>query len=170
MKNIDKKFIEYFGKGKLEQENLLGEIHQYHLDICDILGIECVPIVFEDDMEDDSRFYIKEFYIALNTKVKTLLEGIKCVSHECKHIEQLLRSIKPTTEQEKRWKDCFYNGPIVKDYNNLDEITEYALQEIEIDAYAFTQIYIKERLGIEIVHPNELYQKIISHYIKLYYD
>jgi hypothetical protein len=41
-------------------------------------------------------------YIALSDKITTLLEAIKCVAHECKHIEQLIRAKEPTTEQEER--------------------------------------------------------------------
>lgn len=169
MDELKEKFIKYFGEEKWNQEELLGKLHDYHMDICDVLGIEPIPVIFEDGLEDDSRFYIKEMYIALSDKITKLLEAIKCVAHECKHIEQLIRAKEPTTEQEERWHLCFYDAFFVKDYDSEYEITKYALQEIEIDAFAFTQVYIKERLGIDTYYPNEVYQEIINYYIKKYY-
>ena len=169
MGEVKEKFIEYFGKKKWKQEELLSELHQFHLDICNVLNIECVPVIFEDGLEDDSRIYIKDMYIALSDKITTLLEGIKCIAHECKHIEQLIRAKEPKTEQEERWHLCFYQSFVVNDYDSEEEITKYALREIEIDAFAFTQVYIKERLGIDTVYPNEFYQEIINYYINKYY-
>lgn len=83
---IKEKFIEYFGKKKWNQEELLEEVFKYQLDICNLLSIEIIPIVFEDGIEDDSRLYLEERYIALSDKINTPLEAIKCIAHECKHI------------------------------------------------------------------------------------
>ena len=35
---------------KWNQEELLGKLHEYHMDICDVLGIEPLPVIFEDDL------------------------------------------------------------------------------------------------------------------------
>ena len=47
MDELKEKFIKYFGEEKWNQEELLGKLHEYDMDICDVLGIECIPIVFE---------------------------------------------------------------------------------------------------------------------------
>lgn len=170
VETIKEKFIEYFGKKKWNQEELLEEVFKYQLDICNLLSIEIIPIVFEDGIEDDSRLYLKERYIVLSDKINTPLEAIKCIAHECKHIEQLIRASAPSTKQEHRWKKCFDNLFNVNDYSNIDELSKYAVQETEIDAYAFTQFYIKERLGINMVYPNKEYQMIIDRYKEKYYE
>lgn len=41
---IKEKFIEYFGKKKLNQEELLEDVFKYQLDICNLLSIEIIPI------------------------------------------------------------------------------------------------------------------------------
>lgn len=164
------KFIFYYGKKKWNQEELLGKLIDYQLDICEVLGIECVPVVFEDGLEDDSRLYIKDMYIALSDKIETLIDGVKCLVHECKHIEQMMRAMNPKTIQEQRWKACFDKSFTVNNYDSEEELTRYALQEIEIDAYAFTQVYIKEMFGIDTFYPNKTYQFIIDIYKKEYYE
>ena len=81
MEELKEKFICYFGEKKWNQEELLEELHKYHLDICDVLGIECIPVLFEDGLEEDSRLYVHDLYIALSDKITTLIEGVKCLAH-----------------------------------------------------------------------------------------
>ena len=166
---IKKKFIEYFGEKQWKQEKLLSLLQKYHLHICNLLGIEMVPVIFEDGLEEDSRLYIGEMYIALSDNVVTLFEAVKCIAHECKHIEQLLRAFNPKTEQEIRWANEFRNAVVISECNDVNELSRYALQEIELDAYAFTQVYMMDEIGVDAKYPNAEYQQLIDLYKDKYY-
>ena len=166
---IKKKFIEYFSEKKWKQEKLLSLLQKYYLHICNLFGIEMVPVIFEDGLEEDSRLYIGEMYIALSGNVVTLFKAVKCTAHECKHIEQLLRASNLKTEQEIRWADEFKNIVVISDYNDVNELSRYALQEIELDAYAFTQVYMMEEIGVDAKYPNEEYQQLTDLYKDKYF-
>ncbi len=43
-------------------------------------------------------------------------------------------------------------------------IEDYYFQELEIDAIAFTQVFLKQQYGIIVIEKNEKYQQIIDLY------
>ena len=58
-------FINSFGEEKWKQEEMLSKLMPIHKELADYLGIEMIPVVCED-IEQDSRFYPKEQYIAIS--------------------------------------------------------------------------------------------------------
>ena len=53
-----------------------------------------------------------------------------------------------------------YTRPLKEDIN-----CDYELQEVEIDAYAFTKYFLQLE-GIDVIHKNPDYEEIIEAYIK----
>lgn len=87
-KELKVEFINYFGEEKWNQEDMLSKLCTIELAICKDLGIDPVPVVVEA-MEEDSRYYIKENYIAISSKlIMDEIESIKCLLHELKHAQQ----------------------------------------------------------------------------------
>ena len=84
-------FIKYFGEEKWNQENMLSKIWPLQLTICKDLGIDPIPVVVEE-IEEDSRYYIKEDYIAISNKlIMDEIETVKCLLHELKHAQQRIQ-------------------------------------------------------------------------------
>lgn len=68
-------------------------IKQLQNEIADHLGIDPLPIKFEDMGQDDSRLYIKEQYVGINRKYKDDFEEcVKYIAHEYRHIFQIFYS------------------------------------------------------------------------------
>jgi len=68
----------------------------------------------------------------------------------------------------KLWGKAFKNAIPLENsdiLNNIDDSTTYVLQEIEIDAFAFTKYYLENYEGLTVIHPNEQYEDIIKLYI-----
>ena len=88
---LKEEFIKYFGKEKWNQENMLSQLWPLQLAICNDLNIDPIPVVVEE-IEEDSRYYIKEDYIAISDKlIMDEIETIKCLLHELRHIYVLIR-------------------------------------------------------------------------------
>ena len=65
---LKEEFIKYFGEEKWNHENMLSKLWPIQLDICKDLSIDPIPVVVEE-IEEDSRYYIKEDYIAISEKL-----------------------------------------------------------------------------------------------------
>ena len=130
----------------------------------DYLGLESIEIKYEELGEEDSRFYTKELYIAINTKYyNDEFESLKCLIHEIRHYYQLtVVAYEVDMEpQYQYWKEEFK-------MNNLRPEDSMCLH-IEIDAYAFTKYILKEWLGIEYHHYDKNYDVLLEKFIKHYY-
>ena len=64
---LKKQFIESFGEDKWEEIEALKPIDELNIRLCDFLGIEPVPVIFEE-MYEDARYYDKLDYIAISNK------------------------------------------------------------------------------------------------------
>ena len=62
---IKKEFIESFREEKWEEEEALTPLMDLSFKLCDFLGIEAVPILFEE-MEEDARYYNDLDYIGIS--------------------------------------------------------------------------------------------------------
>lgn len=165
---LKKEFIDSFGEEKWAEEEMIGKMISLSMDVSNDLGVEFLPIVFEE-MAEDSRIYFKEEYIGINNKFKdNYVECAKCVIHELRHIFQILYAKIFDDDRAKRFKYEFANAKEL-DVNNQESINEYSFQEIEIDAYAYTKWYMKKHLDIDIIHPSKDYEQIISLYMEKYF-
>lgn len=168
---INKKFIEYFGEEKFNQEEMLSKMISFEFVICDDLDIEPIPIIVET-MIEDSRFYPKELYIAISSEViKNYVETAKAIAHELRHYYQMCVVFNDIKDARfyNQWKEDLEDQNNAVDPTNIEEMSEYAYKTIEIDAFAYQRYAVKKYLGIETHHPNEFYDKVLSAYILKYY-
>lgn len=125
-------------------------------------------------MIDDSRLYIKEEYVAINKKFENnYVECAKAIAHEYRHIFQLFYVNMFNDDQARRWKNTFENVISSENadiFKNVDDSTKYVVQEIEVDAFAFTKFYLEKYEGLIVNHPNNEYEKVIRMYIDLSKD
>ena len=141
---LKSEFIKYFGEEKWDQEETLGKLWPVQLALSDYLGVEPITVIV-DDIEEDSRYYPKEAYIVISSKlIGDEVEAFKCLIHEMKHYQQYMCIIHNITmvPQLEDWK---------KDFEiNCAKVTSYEEMiclSIEVDAFAFTK-YIMDKYYI----------------------
>ena len=103
-------------------------------EIADHLGIDPLPIKFEDIGLDDSRLYIKEEYVGINKKYQgNYDECAKCIAHEYRHVFQIFYCQLFDTDTARRWKGLLSTQ--INSSTMNDDGSNYINQELEIDAY-----------------------------------
>ena len=167
---LKSRFIESFGIDKWNEEEMLAKLIPFGDGVANYLGIDPVPIVFEELAKEDSRIYVKEQYIAINEALnKNLYECLKCITHEYRHLYQLYfialfkDDTSPLGDIARIYQDNF------KHYVDVEDYEGYMIQTIELDAYAFTKVYFKKLFGLDIKISNDDYSKIVDEYINRYY-
>lgn len=156
MNKLKEEFIESFGEDKWNELEILQPLQEAVDLVCrEYLGIEPIPVVFEALPEDVARYDFKLEAIILNKKYKDdyieLLDG--CL-HELEHHWQRLYIANNNTPKALRWK---------KEFENYDKYNQ--IQEIEIDACAFSQVILSCEFGLSYKHPNQYIQLLIDDYI-----
>ena len=168
---LKENFIKYFGEEKWDEETMLGNLFEFEQFICDYLDMELIPIIVEE-MVDDSRFYVKEGYIAISKNcIKDKLEAAKCLAHELRHVYQMICVASNDPEEPLRfeWEKDFKNPIVVNDPNNQDEYTNYLGMTIELDAFAFQKFMVKEYYGVVASHASLEYDMILDLYINKHF-
>lgn len=136
------------------------------------LGVDKISYEFSNNIGDDSRLIIKpNIKILINERFKNdFYESAKALVHEYRHWFQINWVYYMDDTLSRKWKNAYNKAISLENadiLNNIDDSTTYAMQEIEIDAFAFTKYYLEKYEGLVVVHPNEQYEKIISKYIEL---
>ena len=140
----------------------MERIKQIQEQIANHLGIEALPIKFMAIDPDDSRLYIKERFVAINTKYQNNeIETIKSIAHEYRHVFQFYYVRLMNDKLSQIWKEEL---SVAK----TGEQSGYLGQALELDAFAFTKWYLAKYLGIEVVHPNAEYERVILAYLARY--
>ena len=166
--DIKESFIASFGYEKWKEELMLERLIPLSIEIAYYLGIEAFPIIFEE-LNEDARVYINDGYIAINSQYKEdFSECAKCIAHELRHIFQTFYAFISKEAKAKRIREELKN-PVELDPADITSITRYCLQEIEIDAYAFTKWYLKKYHNIDVIHESYDYEKIIILYMNKYF-
>ena len=163
---LKQEFIKYFGEEKWNQEESLAKLWPVQLALCEYLGLEPIPVVVED-IEEDSRYYIQESYIAISSeKIGNEVEALKCLIHEMKHYQQYMCIIYNITEvpQLEQWKEDFKTNCA-----NAKTYEELICQSVEVDASAFSKYIMEKWFDIKTYHPDPVYDEILSRYIKKYF-
>ena len=151
--------------------NMQKKIELLSQKVSDYFNIEQIPISFDNTILDDSRLNIKpKFSIVINGKFKNdYFECAKAITHEYRHLFQIVYSYYYDDEIATNWKrelqtmKSSENADIIYDD---EEHTDYAYQELEIDAFAFTKYYLCNYEDLIVVHPNKLYEEVIKKYIE----
>lgn len=162
-KKLKEEFIKYFGEEKWNQEELLPKLQQVVFNVCDKwLGVEPIPVLFGEHIEtDEARLDIKEQVIWLNPKNQgNWIELLDSLLHELEHLYQVIYAHSKDTPKAKRWKKELEN------YIGEEDPLGNLLQEIELDAMAFSQVVLADEYGIHYEHPDPLIQELVDRYIK----
>lgn len=161
MNNIKEEFIKYFGEEKWAESEILEAISDIADNICiEYLGLQPIPVIFEEIPGNISVLDIKEKYVKLNPKYKNdFVTLVSALAHELEHYYQLVYVSTNDTPKAKRWKRELNN--YITDQNP----NENELQEIEIDAEAFAYVYMITELGIKYQNPNPKLDILIQEYI-----
>lgn len=148
----------YDKKGTLNEDKINTLLYK----VIDYFGIDDLTIIYED-MVEDSVLDIKRNAIVINEKYKdNYIESAKCVVHEARHAFQFFYISLIDDERSKRWRECM--GKYIRP--SKDDVSgEYELQEVEIDAYAFTKYFLQLE-GIDVIHKNPDYEEIIIAYLR----
>ncbi|MDY0064166.1 MAG: hypothetical protein RBS25_03665 [Bacilli bacterium] len=133
--------------------------------LVDLMGLDPIGFRFEDLKKEDSRLYIKEGVIAINETYKeNELEAAKCLIHEVRHVFQLYYIYFRQDELAALWRKEIQNPFQLTDCQDEAQLQEYLGQHTEMDAFAFTQLYVKHYYKKEIKHPLKPYQEILDQY------
>lgn len=140
-------------------------IKQLQNEIVEHLGIDPLPIKFEEMGDDDSRLFLKEKYVGINKKYKNdYKECAKCIAHEYRHVFQIFYANLFDTEPARRWKGLL--GTQINSSNMKEDGSDYLEQELEIDAFAFTKFYLEYYEKMQVVNRIEGLDKYLDLYIE----
>ena len=164
---LKKEFISYFGIDAWNEEETMSKLIDISFKVTEDLGIEMVPVIFEDFTEvnrvaPDSRIYFgKDPYIAINRKYATdLTESLKCLFHEYRHLHQMYRIVLMDDIVSKRLKEELTTYTITE--------LESEFTEVELDAYAYTKYAFLHYFNISISHKSKEYDKLVTLYYEKY--
>ena len=167
---IKKEFIDAFGIDKWNEIEAETKLDNLNLKLCNYLGIEPVPVIFEE-MNEDARYYDKLDYIAISNRyVFDEIEQMKSLIHEVKHLHQKY-CISHKNEKLKftdinlinQWEDDF------KKNQKLIPPDVLMCIPVELDAYAFTKYILKSWFNIDYHHHDLIYDAVLSFYIEKYF-
>lgn len=129
--------------------------------LCEELGVDKLNIITKD-IKEDAILDINNKCIVLSDETsKDIVEAKKALIHEMRHQYQLY-CIALDIEEEPMRK--MWALELQHDVHKFD--LDYMNQlYIEIDAYAFTKTYMKERYDYNVKYSKE-YEKIIKDYLK----
>lgn len=83
----------------------MKDLRKLQNEVAEHLGIDPLPIKFEDLGDEDSRLCLKEEYVGINIKYKNdYLECAKSITYEYRHVFQIFYASLFTTETAIRWK------------------------------------------------------------------
>lgn len=161
MEKLKDEFIKYFGEEKWNQEDVLTKLNEIITYLKpNWFPFEIPVILFADfKMDEAARYEPKEDIILLNESHQDdLLELLDSVCHELEHKYQILYAYAYDTPKALRWR----NG--LENYHTDENPVENVLQELELDAYAFSQVLIYTEFEITVKEENEYFQALIDDY------
>ena len=154
----------------LSENDPIGDIH---IKLAKYLEVDLIPVICEDIYED-SRFYVKEQYIIISTRMlKSYSDAAKSLIHEVRHQYQQKCINDPNTKENpilvNFWKDDMPKlfNPLT--YLNVDEDNPYLSNIGELDAHAFSKWYLKEKYFIETHYPQLEYDTLLDLFAEKYY-
>ena len=168
---LKNEFIKNFGEDHWEEEEVLAVLIKDCMHISVFLGVEALPICFENLSVDSGLVLEYPAHIEINRKyLHNHVECLKSIAHELRYVYQIYKASDPETDRHNRWKNELVNHFTPMDLNDKASIVEYNSKEVELDSYAFTQVILKQEYNLTIKHPNKAYQILIEAYIDKYYN
>ena len=162
---LKEQFIKYFGEEKWNEEELLTKLWPFQLALFLKLGIEPVPVIFEE-MDEDARYYDRDNYIGISTKlIDNEVEVIKCLIHEIRHYYQHI-CVEYNDTNEPQLQNWIQD--LKKDYNSLDP-SEAICLSIEVDAFAYTKFIMKQWFDTDVIYPDVMYERVLKAFCNRFY-
>ena len=167
---LKKEFIEEFGIDKWEEMEEEVKLDKLNFRLCDYLGIEPVPVIFEG-IPEDARYYDKLDYISIsNLYVHDEIEQMKSLIHEVKHLHQKY------CISHKNGKIKFAQNTLIEQWESdfkknqrLIPLDEVMCMSVEVDAFAFTKYILKEWFDYDYHHYDAAYDAVLEAYINKYF-
>jgi hypothetical protein len=159
----------------MTKDNMLKKIKTLAERVVEYLGIKMIPIEFDDSIKDDSRLILRPLImVTINGKYQdNYIECAKEITHELRHLFQIIWAFTMNDERARRWKVAYQN-PISSEHSNIvtdvQGASKYAAQEIEVDAFAFTKYYLEKYERMKVNHLSREYEKIIRKYLEINYS
>ncbi len=139
-------------------------------EVAEYLGIDLIPLEYENLEIDDSRLILKPISkIVINIKYENnFLESAKCITHEMRHIFQIYWANLMDDKFARIWKEELAQAKSSANINvNSNEYNDYSLQAIELDAFAFSQYYLRN-CNIYFKYEDKRFQRLVEEYMKKY--
>ena len=159
---------------EIKKVTLIQRLDKFTEKVAEYLGVESLPIVFRDDIVDESRLSLNNYArIEINKKFElNENECKKSIAHELRHAFQIYYAQLMNDELANQWRKELVN-PKNSRNTNLDDpiaLATYGCQSIEIDAEAFSQYYLSKYEGILMKKKDDWIQLLIDVYIDKYKD
>lgn len=172
---LKEEFIKYFGEEKWFEEEALNDLFPFIEYVCNDLKIAPIPITFDENILDDSRLVLEDEelgpHILLSTRItRDFITAAKGIAHELKHLHQYIVMAQcPEHPLREKWLDNLAFPVVVTDYDDIDQISEYASQPIEVDAFAYQFYIVNKYYKLDLHHPSDLYDLVLQMHAKKYF-
>lgn len=142
--------------------------------IADHLGVDILPIEFVELSVEDSRLELKPTSkIQISDRYLTKYnKAAYCLAHGYRHVFQIYWASIMDDDLARLFKEDLASAKNSENINVNDnnELMEYSVQVIEVDAEAFATYYLKKYENIELRKKPEWFQRLIEAYIRKYKD
>lgn len=172
---LKEEFIKYFGEEKWFEEEALNELFPFIEYVCNDLKVAPIPITFDENILDDSRLVLEDEelgpHILLSTRItRDFITAAKGIAHELKHLHQYIVMAQcPEHPLREKWLDNLAFPVVVSDYDDIEQISEYASQPIEVDAFAYQFYIVNKYYKLDLHHPSDLYDLVLQMHAKKYF-
>ena len=135
-------------------------------EIAEHLGVESLPIKFEDLDDENSRLYTHEKYVEINKKYKeNYEETAKCIAHENIGIYSKSSMLDYFKMKDQPDGKVLFRTQIKPSTLN-DDCSNYINQELKVDAFAFTKFYLEKYEDIDVINRIDGFDKYLDLYIE----
>lgn len=168
-------FISYFGEEKWFEEEMLEKLFPFMEFICDDLEVEMIPVLFDESIPDDSRLVLDDLengpYILISTRlVNNFVVVAKNIAHELKHLHQyIVVAEEPNHPLREKWLNNMANPFVVTNYDDVDQLSEYSAQPLEVDAFSYQYYAVNKFFGLDLCHPSEWYDMLLKFHAEKYF-
>lgn len=133
-------------------------------EIAEYLGVEELPIEYEEFVNDSSRLELKPRarIVVRERATYNKAELLDCIAHEYRHAFQIYYSQMMDDNLARLWREDLADA--VASENIAGNELRYMAQAIEVDARAFAQVWVEKKLGVVERVKAEWYQMLIDEY------
>lgn len=155
-----------------EMEEMHKELGLMGKRIAEHLGVEDLPYEFVYLKDESSRLELKpKARILISDRFLTKYAyAAYCLAHEYRHVFQVYWASLMDDDLARLFREDMVNAKNSDNINgnNEEELLEYSIQTIEVDAEAFAVYYLRTFEDIYLKNEQEWFQRLIEAYIRKY--